>query len=205
MGTMMRSMVTSLCICGCFFNPTDANTVDAMDASSTGIGSSTGGGPQKPATELAGIYELLSWTHNPEGCDVEGSSVLDKNTENYFYIKPEVDESEAFLSVPLCKTLADCRAAAASHEIDYSYVLPEGSDGDGWSGHETVAFDMPCEARTSAYFLIGSGFLRVRFEARQLAAVAVMCDEDGGEVDAAARDQPCEQLEVREGYLVEPL
>ena len=51
------------------------------------------GGDDGESTELEGIYQLDSWTHNPDSCDGEGPASPEESSYTHFFVRFDSGQS----------------------------------------------------------------------------------------------------------------
>ena len=97
-----------------------------------------GGGD--PSTSLEGVYEISTWTENPDGCDAEGPSVLPHPFgTTHFYVKNDSFFGQDFVNVVGCEGVTDCQEEAKDVTFDLSFFGPllSGNDDEGWTSDES--------------------------------------------------------------------
>lgn len=153
---------------------------------------------------LQGIYAIDTWTDNAAGCDAEGESILDTQSDTALYLKEENFLGAKFLSGVLCADVAACAEMAADDETIHlgRYSFEDGSDADGWRAGYCSAF---CDAGTCdgdyvENVLTSRAEGEIRLETRSTPVTGVADDGDGFCDDAAARaaaeGEACGSLEV---------
>jgi hypothetical protein len=99
---------------------------------------SCGGGDG--GTALEGVYEINSWSENPDACDAEGPSVLPHPFgTTHFYVKNENFFGQSFINVVGCEGVADCQEEAIDTTFDLSFFGPlySGNDDTGWRNDDS--------------------------------------------------------------------
>jgi hypothetical protein len=166
-------------------------------------------------TGLEGIYVIDAWNRNDVSCADPGPSVLGMEGQTHFYIKTETFFSK-FVNVKACVSLAECEMQSSDddtiHLGDFG-TFEDGNDDDGWTQRSGYAFDGDgdgtCDGTvtTSTLTTDATGVvfredqIDVMFPART--GEQDECPEDAA-LDAA-QGQPCTQLEVVHGVLVQEL
>jgi hypothetical protein len=150
-----------------------------------------------------GVYEVTAWTDNDTGCDAEGASILELESQTTFYIKLENFFGE-FLNVKFCDDTADCQELAGDADtINIGRWFFEDGGDDGWTEgyYSGSAFGGDtCEGDYVETALSPSGEDGVRVEVRRTEAGGFapdsdgFCDDDDGR--QAAEGQPCTGYEV---------
>ena len=172
-----------------------------------------GGGDDGSMTALEGIYELASWTHNPDGCDGEGPATFEESNYSHFFIKREAFFGEEFVTTVFCSELDDCRAQAAEEDTLHigNFAFDSGNDDDGWTGTSTILFndDTSCMGSVLEATLTGTPGSAVRIDQEGVTVTDVpLAGEDECD-DQAAYDQaaglPCEELTVVMGTFLEEI
>lgn len=167
-------------------------------------------------TELAGIYRLTSWTHNPDGCAEEGPEVVDAQRYTHFYLRSDEFLGVPFVGMSWCRSLAECRSWSADYDTVFTpgFRFDAGGDEGGWTGHDTAMTeggdgDGTCEGEVLRALLTGAAGAAVRIEEETMTVGDVpagdrdVCDE---ELAFEKADQSaCEQLTVVTGTYLEPL
>ena len=183
-------------------------------ALTTLLGGAGCGDGQEYDTELAGIYELTSWTHNPDGCAEEGPEVAD-TSNTHFFVRSDEFLGVLFVAMSWCRGLDECRSWSANYDTVFpsGFRFDAGGDADGWTGHDTEMTegggDGTCEGEVRRATLTGTAGRAVRIEEETMTVGGVptddrdLCDE---ELAFEKADQsPCEQLTVVTGSYFEPL
>jgi hypothetical protein len=168
-----------------------------------------GCGDDGPVTALEGMYELTSWTLNPDGCDQEGPAAEEEETFSHFYVKQEDTLGVRAVGVTLCESLGECRNYEANSDgSDVFMLFRDGDDESGWStpASEVIGTTDCCGLVTGGR-LTGVPATSVRIERETRSACVPLedntCDLDGLVEQAAS--QPCEQLGVVQGSYVEAI
>ncbi len=170
-----------------------------------------GCGDDGNTTQFEGIYEISSWTENPDGCDVQGPSVLPHPFgTTHFYVQNESFFGESFVNVVGCEGIADCQQEAEELFFDLSFfgLLPRGNDEDGWTNDESS-----CGGGGSIEYpellMVQDGEGTLALEARIKSLMDPPRDnEDFLDCEAGYAEVaslPCEKLEFIQGTLVEAL
>ena len=151
-------------------------------------------------TGWEGIYELQSWTDNQSGCDSEGMSILEMQSDDHFYVKAENLLGQEFLNVAFCEGLDACTALAAGDTINLEYGLDQGGDQTGWIGSGyTLGGSTTCSGEVRHTRLVETAPSELHFEIRRTFVDNVPLDTEGFcDSDAAlemADAQGCEGIE----------
>jgi hypothetical protein len=161
------------------------------------------------STELEGLYEVASWTINPDGCDVEGGPSPDGELYTHFFVRFDSFFGEEFVTAVLCTDVDECRADAAATGTFFlgAWAFDEGSDDDGWTGGRGL-LDDTCSGVVEELALTGAPAAEVRIEMTAATISDGPRDGDGCELAGAralAAEQPCESLEVVVGTYLEAI
>jgi len=161
------------------------------------------------ATELEGIYQLASWTHNPDSCDGEGPDAPEATFYSHFFVKLESFLGEEFITTVFCSDLDECRATAAEDDTIHigNYAFDGGSDGEGWTGRSLILqIDETCSGSVFEATLTGDPGASVRIDQETKTVSDVPLASDGCDEEAAydqAAPLPCEELTVVMGTFAE--
>lgn len=169
-----------------------------------------GCGGSGEVTALEGIYQLTSWTHNPDGCDQEGPPAPEQETFSHFYVKVEDALGYGYVGITLCEDIATCRTAASSSDgMDVIFAFSHDDDEGGWHTRSSVlTVGDTCEGDVHDRLLIGEPEVSVRIEEETRWVSGIPVGEDGcdeGAIDEQADAAPCEELTVIQGVYVEPV
>jgi hypothetical protein len=182
----------------------------------TPVAAGCGGDEQDYDTELAGIYQITSWTHNPDGCAEEGPPVEGSPISTHFYVRSDVFLGVPFVGVSTCRSLDECRTWSTDYDtvFNLSFRLDAGSDQEGWTGYSTEMTagrdgDRFCEGAIMKAVLGGRPGDQVRIEEETKTVTDVPIVE--GEIELCdyefayrrADQLPCEQLTVVTGTWLE--
>jgi len=155
------------------------------------------------SSELEGIYDIGTWTQNPDACDAEGASILEQQPETSFYVRVETFFGQKFLNAALCSDLADCQAQAGDNTINLNgWAFDGGDDANGWTGATVFAGGSgdQCTGQVTDHVMTSSGPDTVRIESRTRETLPFPVDSDGfcstDKAREAADGQPCTTLEV---------
>ena len=154
------------------------------------------GGDDGESTAFEGIYQLDSWTHNPDSCDGEGPASIEESSYSHFFVRFDSFFGEEFVAAVTCTNLEECRADAAD-------------DDSGWTGSSSILSigDASCMGSVFQATLTGEAGASVRIdeETKTVADVPLGDDEDCDNEAAyqQASDLPCEQLTVVSGIWLE--
>jgi hypothetical protein len=159
-------------------------------------------------TALEGVYEISTWTENPDGCDVEGPSVLPHPFgTTHFYVKNDSFFGQSFVNVVGCEGVPDCQEEAKEVRFDLSFFgnLASGSDDAGWRND-----DGSCGGGSIDYpelLMLEDGEGQIVLEA-QIKSLDDPPRDSEGFLDCEAgyaqvASLPCERLEVIKGSLVD--
>jgi hypothetical protein len=168
------------------------------------------GGDDSP-TELEGIYQLSTWTANPDGCDQEGPPALEASSYSHFFVRHDQFFGEEFLVAVMCEDLEECRTDAADTDTLYigQFLFEDGNDADGWLGFRSFLFSETCDGTVDEQILTGDAGSAVRIEQETKSVTAVPLDDEGECDSEAARaqaaDLECEQLAVVTGTYLEAI
>tara|TARA_R110002096_G_scaffold239101_1_gene430751 strand:+ start:121293 stop:121838 length:546 start_codon:yes stop_codon:yes gene_type:complete len=160
-------------------------------------------------TGAAGIYEIASWTENPDSCDSEGASVAENNSDTFLYVENAEFFGQEFVNVGMCPDLEACRSEASDDTINLGgFAFEDGSDSKGWSSTGYFIGGDTCSGETYADTLLITDE-GVTIERRATDVDGVPKDSDGFcDGDAAvemAKSLPCSRLEVLKAELQEDL
>jgi hypothetical protein len=162
-------------------------------------GDDDGGGD----TALAGIYELVSWTHNPDGCDQEGPASFEQDQYTHVLVKHYSFFGEDWVSALTCADLDECHTKAADDDTVYieHFTFDGGGDDEGWTGRSFfLAVGDTCEGPVSAFSMTGEPGESIRIEEEIKTVSGVPLDDMGDCDEEAAYQQaaglPCEELTV---------
>jgi hypothetical protein len=169
------------------------------------------GGDDGASTALEGIYELASWTHNPDGCDGEGPAAFEESNYSHFFIKREAFFGEEFVTTVFCSEIDECRAQAAEEDTLHigNFAFDSGNDDDGWTGTSAILFndDTSCMGSVLEATLTGTPESAVRIDEEGVTVTDVPLGADDSCDDEAAYEQaaglPCEELTVVMGTYLE--
>jgi hypothetical protein len=154
---------------------------------------------------LQGIYTIDAWTENLAGCDAEGDSILEVQSDTALYLKEESFFGTEFLNGVLCDDVAQCAEQAAEDTIYLDrFTFEDGNDDDGYRAGYCSGFCDDetglCEGDYVEDVLTAEGDGVVRFETRRTPVSGMFSDGDGFCDDelarAAAEDATCASLEV---------
>jgi hypothetical protein len=170
-----------------------------------------GGGDDGGSTELEGIYQLASWTHNPDSCDGEGPDAAEASFYTHFFVKFESFFGEDFVTTVFCDNIDDCRATAAEEDTIHigNFAFDEGNDDEGWTG-KSLFLTVEDTCMGPVYFATLTGdpgaSVRIDEETRTVSDIPLDDSGDGCDEEAAyAQAEPlaCEELTVVMGSFVE--
>lgn len=169
------------------------------------------GGDDGGSTELEGIYELASWTHNPDGCDSEGPPSFEESTYTHFFVRHDSFFGEEFVSAIPCEDLDTCRTKASDQDTLYlgNFTFDSGSDDEGWTGSSFFLSvgDASCSGSVFEAHMTGDPGAAVQIDQETKLVSDVPLDDMGDCQDQAAYDQaasmPCAELTVVMGTFVE--
>ena len=172
-----------------------------------------GGDDDGGSTALEGIYELASWTHNPDSCDSEGPAGFEESNYTHFFVKHESFFGEAFLTAVFCSEVDVCRADAADDDTIHigNFAFDGGDDVAGWTGGSFVLSigDTSCSGSVYQARLTGDPGASVRIDEETRTVSDVPLDDMGECQDQVAYDQaaglPCEELSVVMGTFLEEI
>lgn len=172
-----------------------------------------GCGSDDPSTDLAGIFEVATWTANPDSCAEEGPPAFEATNYTHFFVRMDEILGQSFISVVPCVELEECRMNAAETDTIFlgsGFILDHGSDGDGWSGTSTyIGGGDTCAGTVETAVLTGESeaSVEIRNEIKEVADVPLddegFCDSDAAKEQA--EDVPCTQLEVVTGTYLESI
>ena len=155
------------------------------------------------SSDLEGIYEIGTWTQNPDACDVEGPSILEQQSQTLFYVRVENFLGQKFLNASLCDDLANCQSEAGSDTINLNgWAFDGGDDSNGWTGATVFAggSGTECTGQVTDHLMTSSGPDTVLIESRTRETLPFPVDSDGfcdtDQARAAAEGQPCITFEV---------
>jgi hypothetical protein len=162
---------------------------------------------------LQGIYELASWTSNPDSCDVEGPPSFEASAYSHFFVRQDEFFGETFVSAVMCADLEECRTNAAETDTLFlgQFSFDEGSDDSGWTGWNAsgIPSDDGCDAMVNLGRLTGEPGVSVTIRQEGRPVTGVPLDGEGDcDLDVAherAEDASCEQLVVVTGSFFESL
>ena len=162
-------------------------------------------------TSLSGVYEINTWTENPDGCDTEGPSVLPHPFgTTHFYIKNESFFGQSFVNVVGCEGVADCQEQAMDLSIDLSFFgnLASGNDDDGWrnddsscGGGSTIDYPELLMSEVSEGQIVLEAQIKSLDDPPRDSEGFLDCEAGYAQVASL----PCERFEVIQGSLVEGL
>lgn len=176
------------------------------------LASACGGGDDGGDTALAGIYELDAWTHNPDGCDLEGPAAPEQDQYSYVLVKHYSFLGEDFVSALTCADFAECRTKADDDDTIYveRFAFDGGGDADGWTGRSFfLSVGDTCEGPVFEHVMTGGpeDWLRIEEETRTVSGVPLDdtgdCDEEAAY--SQAETVPCEELTVVSATFVEAI
>jgi hypothetical protein len=164
-------------------------------------------------TELEGMYELASWTHNQDGCGEEGPASAEQSLHTHFFVRHDTYLGEEILDAVMCDDLDACRTMAADQDtvVDSDFLFASGNDNDGWTGASSRLSTGEASCAGSVFDLRLTGdrgaSVRIDEESRSVSDVPL---DDTGECQVGAEFEqasglPCEQLTVVVGTYVEPI
>ncbi len=169
------------------------------------------GGDEGVSTSLEGVYEINTWTENPDGCDAEGPSVLPNSFgTTHFYVKNENFFGQSYVGVVACDGVAACQVKAEEVFIDLFFFGPLvlGNDDEGWRND-----DSSCGGGGTIPYpdllMLPDGEDAVLLESR-IKTLDDPPEDDEGFLDCEAgfaqvAALPCEKLVVVSGTLVDAL
>lgn len=172
-----------------------------------------GGDDDGGSTDLEGIYELGSWTHNPDGCDEPGPAAAEAGFYTHFFVKHESFFGEDFITTVFCDDVDECRASAAEEDTLHigNFAFDSGSDAMGWTGSSFVLSvgETSCSGSVFEATMTGNPHASVEIDEETKTVTDVPVDDMGECVDQEAYDQaadlPCEQLTVVGGIFLEEI
>ena len=171
-----------------------------------------GGDDDGGSTDLEGIYELASWTHNPDGCDQPGPAAAEESFYTHLFVRADSFFGEEFVSAIMCDTLDECRTMAADEDTLYlgNFTFEEGSDDDGWTGRSFIlSVGDTCMGSVFEFVMTGNPHASVLINQETKTVTDVPVDDMGECVDQEAYDQaadlPCEELTVVAGIFLEAI
>ena len=170
------------------------------------------GGDDDSMTALEGLYQLASWTHNPDGCDGEGPPAVEEATYSHFFIRDDSFTGDEIISAVMCGDLEECRNEAADSDTRYGgIVFYSGSDDEGWKALDSILSPSgeTCRGQVFASTLTGEAGSAVRID-REARSVTDIPLDDTGECQVGADFQqaeslPCEELTVVMGTFLEEI
>ena len=191
-----------------------------------GMGLFLAGCPSNPTSEeegtkLEGIYQLESYKKNLSSCDSEGTSVLEQESEKFFFLKEKDVLGQSLLYVFSCLDVDSCKEKLTKFEdgegftISYSFTLSEGNDNDGYVGKlASTGFGDRKEGlckdgrvQNQSLNKIEEGKILIRSEITY--ADDYPMDEDGfcttTGTEEAVKGKPCSELHSIIGVFVESL
>ena len=165
------------------------------------------------STALEGIYQLASWTHNPDSCDGEGPAALEESSYSHFFVKHESFFGDEFVTTVFCSEVDDCRAEAADDDTIHigNFAFDGGDDQAGWTGQSFVLSigDASCSGPVFEALMTGEPGASVRIDEETKTVSGVPLDDMGECQDQVAYDQaadlPCEELTVVMGSFLEEI
>ena len=173
---------------------------------------SAGCGGDDDGTALAGIYQLSSWTHNPDGCDQEGPAAAEESFYSHFFVRQDSFFGVEFVSAVMCADLEECRTNAADTDTLFigNFAFDGGDDDGGWTGNSSILqVGETCMGQVFESTLTGDAGSAARIE-RQTKSVSEVpldemqeCDTEGAYQQAASL--PCEELSVVTGGYLEAI
>jgi hypothetical protein len=165
--------------------------------------SACGGDDGGSGTALAGIYELVSWTHNPDGCDQEGPASFEQDQYSHVLVKHFSFLGEDWVSALTCADLEECRTKAADDDTVYieHFTFDGGGDDEGWTGKSFfLSVGDTCEGPVFEFVMTGEGGQSIEIDEETKRVTGVPLDDMGDCDEEAAYDQaaglPCEELTV---------
>ena len=168
-------------------------------------------GSDDPSTDLAGMYELASWTANPDSCAEEGPPSIDASSYTHFFVRMDELFGQSFISVVPCTSLEECRNNAAMTDTLFlggGFFLDHGNDDDGWTGQSSsIGGADTCSGTVDDATLTGEpeGSVEIVVEKKEVTDVPLdeegFCDSDAAKEQAEGKD--CAQLEVVTGTYLE--
>lgn len=169
------------------------------------------GGDDDFDTELAGIYAIASWTHNPDGCDAEGPADEMAADYSHLFIRHEEFLGIDFVQASICYNLEECRLNARNEETLFlpGYSFDGGDDQAGWSGTEYLLLEegAACSGQVLGNTLTGEPASSIRIEQTVKDVDGVPLDSNHGCDEEEASQQagalPCAELRVLTGSWVE--
>lgn len=162
-------------------------------------------------SELDGMYELDSWTDNPDSCDAEGPAALEEGNTSHFFVRNDEFFGQEFLAAVTCSDLQECRDMAAETDTLFlgGFLFDEGSDSSGWTGKSGFLGGENCDGEVQVATLTGEPGTAVTIERRSYVVTDVALDSEGecdfDDAYAQAESQPCATLEVVRGTYLEDL
>ncbi len=162
-------------------------------------------------TSFEGVYEISTWTENPDACDAEGPSVLPAPFgTTHFYVKNDSFFGQSFINVVGCDSVAECQEKAMEVFFDLSFFGPlfTGNDDDGWRND-----DSSCGGGGTIEYpelLMRSDSEGAIVLEAQIKTLDDPPEDDEGFLDCEAgfaqvAPLPCEKLVVVRGSLVDAL
>ena len=172
-----------------------------------------GGGDDGGSTELEGIYQLESWTHNPDSCDGEGPASFEEDVYTHFFVRFDSFFGEEFVAAVTCESLDECRTDAADDDTLFlgGFFFDAGDDDAGWTGDSSVLSigDTSCTGSVFQATLTGVPGESVRIDEETKTVTDVPLGEEDDCDNEAAYQQadglPCEQLTVVTGSYLESI
>lgn len=169
------------------------------------------GGDDGGSTDLEGIFELASWTHNPDGCDGEGPATAEESFYTHFFVRHDSFFGEEFVAAVTCEDIDTCRSMASDEDTLYlgGFAFDQGNDDDGWTGDSSVLSigETSCMGSVFQATLTGAPGESVRIDEETKTVTDVpLGDEEDCDNEAAydqADDLPCDELTVVMGTYVE--
>ena len=172
-----------------------------------------GGDDDGGSTELEGIYQLESWTHNPDSCDGEGPASFEASAYTHFFVRFDSFFGEEFLTAVTCESLDECRTDAADDDTLFlgGFAFAAGNDETGWTGDSSVLSigDTSCTGSVFQATLTGVPGESVRIDEETKTVTDVPLGEEDDCDNQAAYQQadglPCEELTVVSGTYLESI
>ncbi|HEU5059751.1 MAG TPA: hypothetical protein VFU21_24635 [Kofleriaceae bacterium] len=169
------------------------------------------GGDDGGSTDLEGIFELASWTHNPDDCGGEGPAAAEEGFYSHFFVRHDSFFGEEWVAAVTCEDLETCRTEAADEDTIYlgGFAFDSGDDDAGWTGASLVLSigDTSCTGSVFEATLTGTAGESVRIEEETKTVTDVPLGAEGDCDSEAAYQQaaglPCEQLTVVVGTYLE--
>ena len=171
-----------------------------------------GGDGGKLSSTLVGDYEISVWTENLEGCEAEGASLLESNTNKLALVQvcgfSFFGVSEYFLEVYPCMNAADCdeNRCTDDHVVIGGHMFDSGNDEEGWVDDATRAMagdDGMCTGTHQRKTLTAQsdGTLKVEIRSYEVAPFAETrdCDDSFGDDTCFSSCEDADSAKAAEG------